>query len=164
MTTTPLAMVACEHPFNSAALVIQWHIVGMYAPSFFTGHLIRRFGVVPILSLGAILILGCIAINLSGVSVFHFWSGLVLLGLGWNFMFVGGTSLLTETYRTEERAKVQAVNEFMIFATVSCTALLSGALFNFLGWEAVNLGVVGPILVSLGAIIWLGRRRLAVAT
>ena len=164
MTTTPLAMVASEHPFNSAAMVIQWHIVGMYAPSFFTGHLIRRFGVVPILSLGAILILGCIAINLSGVSVFHFWSGLVLLGLGWNFMFVGGTSLLTETYRTEERAKVQAVNEFMIFATVSCTALLSGALFNFLGWEAVNLGVVGPILVSLGAIIWLGRRRLAVAT
>ncbi len=164
MTTTPLAMVAYEHPFDSAALVIQWHIVGMYAPSFFTGHLIRRFGVVPILTLGAVLILGCIAFNLSGISVFHFWSGLVLLGLGWNFMFVGGTSLLTETYRLEERAKVQAVNEFMIFATVSCTALLSGALFNLLGWEAVNLGVVGPVVVTLGAVLWLGRRRPAVAT
>lgn len=162
MTTTPLAMVACQHPFDSAALVIQWHIVGMYAPSFFTGHLIRRFGVIPILSLGAFLILGCIAVNLSGTGVFHFWSGLVLLGLGWNFMFVGGTSLLTECYRPEERAKVQAVNEFMVFATVSCTALLSGALFNLLGWEAVNLGVVAPVLIALGAVLWLSRRRLAV--
>ena len=163
MTATPLAVVAHNHPFESAALVIQWHVVGMYAPSFFTGHLIHRFGVMPILALGAALVLGCVAVNLAGTDVIHFWAALVLLGLGWNFMFLGGTSLLTESYRPEERAKAQALNEFLVFGTVTCTALLSGALYNAFGWQAVNLGVVPPLALVLFAVLWLGRRRAALA-
>ncbi|MDH3473463.1 MAG: MFS transporter [Rhodospirillales bacterium] len=162
MTATPLAMVAHSHPFDTAALVIQWHIVGMYAPSFFTGHLIHRFGVVPVLGLGGLLIAACVCTNLVGEGVFNFWAALILLGLGWNFMFVGGSALLTESYRPAEKAKVQAVNEFMVFATVSCTALLSGALFNLLGWRAVNLAVLAPTMVAFGAVLWLSRQRAAV--
>jgi MFS family permease len=162
MAATPLAMVAGQHSFDAAALVIQWHIVGMYAPSFFTGHLIHRFGVVPVLGCGALAIIGCVAVNLSGDGVLQFWSALVLLGIGWNFMFVGGSSLLTQCYRPEERAKAQALNEFMIFATVTCTALLSGALFNAFGWQAVNLVVLVPVAAALGAVLWLSRRRAAV--
>lgn len=163
MTATPLAVVAHSHPFEAAALVIQWHVVGMYAPSFFTGHLIHRFGVVPILALGAFLVLGCVAVNLAGTEVIHFWCALVLLGLGWNFMFLGGTTLLTECYRPEERAKAQALNEFLVFGTVTGTALLSGGLYNAFGWQAVNLGVVAPLVAVLFAVLWLGRRRAALA-
>ncbi len=162
MAATPLAMVASHHSFDAAALVIQLHIVGMYAPSFFTGHLIHRFGVIPVLGCGALAIIGCIAVNLSGDEVLQFWSALILLGIGWNFMFVGGSSLLTQCYRPEERAKAQALNEFMIFATVTCTALLSGALFNAFGWEAVNLVVLAPVAASLVAVLWLSRRRAVV--
>ncbi len=164
MTTTPLAMIACQHSFDTAAFVIQWHIVGMYAPSFFTGHLIKRFGAVPILGLGTLLMLGCVASNLWGVDVAQFWIALVLLGLGWNFMFVGGTTLLTECYRPEEKAKVQALNEFLVFGTVACTALLSGALFNAFDWEIVNLTVVLPVLLCFCSVLWLGRRRTSLAT
>ena len=163
MTATPLAVVAHNHSFEAAAFVIQWHVVGMYAPSFFTGHLIHRLGIVPILALGAVLMLGCVAVNLSGTEVFHFWIALVLLGLGWNFLFVGGTTLLTDCYRPEERAKAQALNEFLVFGTVTCTALLSGALYNALGWQAVNLGVIAPLVLVLCAVLWLGRRRLVPA-
>jgi MFS family permease len=163
MTATPLAVVAHNHTFDAAALVIQWHVVGMYAPSFFTGHLIHRFGIVPILALGAVLVLGCVAVNLAGTEVVHFWFALVLLGLGWNFLFVGGTTLLTECYRPEERAKAQALNEFLVFGTVTCTALLSGALYHALGWQAVNLGVIAPLVLVLCAVLWLGRRRLVPA-
>lgn len=164
MTVTPLAMIACQHSFDTAAFVIQWHIVGMFGPSFFTGHLIKRFGAVPILGLGAILILGCVAGNLYGVDVAQFWIALVLLGLGWNFMFIGGTTLLTECYRPEERAKVQALNEFMVFGTVACTALLSGALFNAFSWEVVNLAVALPVLLCFGSVLWLGWRKTLMAT
>jgi MFS family permease len=163
MTATPLAVVAHNHTFDAAALVIQWHVVGMYAPSFFTGHLIHRFGIVPILALGAVLVLGCVAVKLAGTEVVHFWFALVLLGLGWNFLFVGGTTLLTECYRPEERAKAQALNEFLVFGTVTCTALLSGALYHALGWQAVNLGVIAPLVLVLCAVLWLGRRRLVPA-
>jgi MFS family permease len=163
MTATPLAVVAHDHSFEAAAFVIQWHVVGMYAPSFFTGHLIHRFGVVTILALGALLMLVCLVVNLSGTEEFHFWTALLLLGLGWNFLFVGGTTLLTDCYRPEERAKAQALNEFLVFGTVTCTALLSGALYNALGWQAVNLGVIAPLVVVLCAVLWLGRRRLVAA-
>lgn len=162
MVATPLAMVAHSHPFETAAFVIQWHVVGMYGPSFFTGHLIHRFGVVSILFLGAILVLCCVAINMTGVESFQFWTALVLLGLGWNFMFVGGTTLLTEAYRPEEKAKVQAFNDFLVFGTTTVTAFSSGALYSTLGWQAVNLGVVMPLILVLFATIWLGRRRAAV--
>lgn len=163
MVATPLAMRAMAHPFESAALVIQWHVVGMYAPSFFTGHLIHRFGVVLVLGAGAALVLGCVAVNLSGHDVVQFWSALVLLGLGWNFMFVGGTTLLTSAHRPEEKAKVQALNDFLVFGTTACTALTSGALYSALGWQVVNLSVLPAVLLALLAVIWLGRRRPALA-
>ena len=159
MTVTPLAVVAASHSFSTATLVIQLHIVGMYAPSFFTGHLIHRFGVLPILGLGAIFMLGAVVVSLSGLGVTQFWIALVFLGLGWNFLYVGGSALLTETYRPEERAKAQGFNEFLIFGTVTVTALSSGALFHVFGWAAVNLGIVAPLLVVLAALLWLARRR-----
>jgi len=161
MVSTPLAMVACAHPFETAAFVIQWHVVGMYAPSFVTGHIIHRFGAPRVIAAGGAMILACVAINLTGVEVLQFWAALVLLGIGWNFMFVGGTSLLTETYRVEEQARVQAFNEFMVFGTTAVTALASGAIFSALGWQWVNLGTVIPVVIATAAALALHRRRRA---
>ena len=163
MSVTPLAAVAAEHPFAIAAFVIQWHIVGMYGPSFFTGQLIRRFGVLPILAVGAIFMLGAAATNLAGLAVVNFWGGLVLLGVGWNFLYVGGSTLLTEAYRPEEMAKVQGLNEFLIFGTVTLTALGAGALYHAFGWSAVNIAIVGPNLLVLAVLAWLARRTAAAA-
>lgn len=164
MVSTPLAMVACAHPFETAAFVIQWHIVGMYAPSFFTGHIIQRVGALPVIATGGLLILGCVAINMTGVEVLQFWAALVLLGIGWNFMFVGGTTLLTETYRPEEQSRVQAFNEFMVFGTTAVTSLASGAVFTGQGWEWVNLGTVVPVTLATAAALWLYRARRSPAT
>ncbi len=159
MTSTPLAMAANHHPFNDSAFVIQWHILGMFVPSFFTGHLIRHFGVLNIIGTGAVLIFGCIGLNLSGVDVWNFWSALLFLGIGWNFMFIGGTTLLTDTYRSEEKAKVQALNDFLVFGTVAATALSSGIMLQTVGWRVVNLGVLPAIGVVLAAVLWLAFRR-----
>ena len=159
MTATPLAMMACNHPFESAALVIQWHAVGMFAPAFFTGHLIQRFGCERIIAIGGLLILGCVGVNLSGVAVWQFWLALFLLGIGWSFMFIGGTTLLTEVYRTEERAKIQGLNDLLVFGSVAVTAWSSGQIFDALGWQAVNLSLLLPVVLALGLALWLGRRR-----
>ena len=159
MTATPLAMHAHAHSFPDTAFVIQWHILGMYAPSFFTGDLIRRFGIVPILIAGAILNLVAVAINLGGTSVVHFWVAMFAIGIGWNFLFVGGTTLLTETYRSEERAKTQGFNDFLVFATTTVSSFSSGALQYALGWEAVNLGAVLPMIAVLAAALWLATER-----
>ena len=164
MVSTPLAMIACAHPFETAAFVIQWHVVGMYAPSFVTGHIIERIGVLRVITIGAFLIFGCVVVNLTGVEFLQFWSGLVLLGVGWNFMYVGATSLLTETYRPEEQARVQAFNEFMVFGTTAVTALASGAIFSTFGWQAVNLGVVVPVVFAAAAVFWLARQRARAAS
>ena len=155
MTATPLAVTSHDHTFADVAFVIQWHVLGMFAPSFVTGHLIHRFGTLNIILVGAILIMTCIGINLWGIRLSNFWVALLALGVGWNFMFVGGTTLLTTTYETEERAKVQGVNDFCIFATVAGAAFLSGILHNQLGWQAVNLGVVIPIITAFSAAFWL---------
>jgi predicted MFS family arabinose efflux permease len=163
MVPTPLAMLGCDHPFETAAFVIQLHVLAMYAPSFFTGHLIQRFGHLPVLGAGAVLMLACVAVNLSGEAVGHFSAGLILLGLGWNFLFVGGTALVTTTYRPEEKAKVQALNDTLVWGTVAATAFSSGAVYNGLGWGAVNLAVVVPLVAVLGAIAWLAARRPAAA-
>lgn len=163
MTATPLAMDTYDHPFESTALVIQWHVVGMFAPSFFTGHLIRYFGVLTVMATGALLLLGCVMVNLSGVALEHFWSALVLLGVGWNFLFVGGTTLLTDTYTPPEKAKTQALNDFLVFGTVTCTAFASGALHSLYGWRALNLGVLPAIGVALLAVGLLALRRRQVA-
>ncbi|MCK4742300.1 MAG: MFS transporter [Sulfuriflexus sp.] len=156
MTATPLAMHAHDHSFSDTSFVISWHVLGMYAPSFFTGHLINRYGVLKIMFVGGLLGLGCVAANLLGNSITHYWIGLTLLGVGWNFLFIGGTTLLTETYRPEERSKTQAVNDFTIFTTVAIASLTAGALQYKFGWQVVNLGVIPLLIVILLSILWLG--------
>jgi len=161
MTATPLAMMATHYPFSDAAFVIQWHIVGMFAPSFVTGLLIQRFGLMPVMLVGVALNLICVAIALAGVDVMHFWAALVLLGVGWNFLFVGATTLLTESHTPAERAKVQGVNDAAIFATMVVSSLSAGALFTLQGWQTMNVWAL-PFLVLAGAgILWFAllRRR-----
>lgn len=159
MTATPLAMVACGFEFRDAAFVIQWHAVGMFLPSFFTGSLIQRFGVVRIMLTGALAYLACIAINLSGIELLQFFSALVLLGIGWNFLFIGGTTLLTQAYRPEERAKVQGLGDFLVFSSSTVAAFSSGALNHALGWQTLNLGVLPLVAIVAGALLWYRVRR-----
>jgi len=159
MTATPLAMMDTHHPFSDAAFVIQWHLVAMFAPSFATGALIQRFGLAPVMLAGVGFNIACIAIALSGVDVMHFWLALVLLGIGWNFMFVGATTLLTESHTPAERAKVQGVNDAAIFITMVISSLSSGALFTYQGWQTMNVWAV-PFLALAGAgIVWLAASR-----
>jgi len=155
MTATPTAMIGCGFHFADAAFVIQWHILGMYGPSFVTGSLIGRFGLPTILITGAALLLACCGINLAGIAKSNFWAANVLLGVGWNFLFVGGTTLLTRTYRPEERAKVQALNDFMIFGTATLSAFSSGALLAGFGWTVVQLTVMPFVAVAAVAIGWM---------
>lgn len=161
MTATPIAMDLCRHPFADAAFVLEWHVIGMFAPSFFTGTLIKRYGILNVLAAGAALMFACIAIALSGTSVMHFWWALLLLGVGWNFLYIGGTTLLTETYRPEERAKVQGGNDFMVFAVQGITSLSSGALITGAGWQTLNVWALPAVSVAAVAILagWLARHR-----
>jgi len=159
MTATPLAMDVSAHPFSETAFVIQWHIVGMFAPSFVTGNLINRLGVMTVLLAGVALNIVCVAIALAGVDVMHFWLALVLLGIGWNFMFVGATALLTESHTPAERAKVQGVNESAIFITMMVSSLASGALFTIQGWHAMNLWAVPVLLLAGAGVLWLAWMR-----
>ena len=155
MTATPLAMtVGSGHHFSDAAFVIQWHVVGMFAPSFFTGSLINRFGALPIIICGILLNFLCIGINFAGTYVFNYWAALMLLGMGWNFMFVAGTTMITETYRPAEKAIVQGVNDFFVFGAAAISSLLAGIVHNTWGWEAVNLSSI-PLLGIVGiALLW----------
>lgn len=139
MTATPLAMQMCGQPLDASATVIQWHVLGMFLPSFFTGKLIRRFGVFSIVCSGIAFLLGGVAVALSGIEFPHFLGGLILLGVGWNFMFIGGTTLLTDAYRSAERAKTQAAHDFLMFGAVSLASFSAGSLLNAWGWRGVNL-------------------------
>ena len=149
MTATPLAMLGCGLPGQSVTPVIQWHVVGMFAPSFFTGNLIKRYGAPRIMQIGFALLLGHVAVALSGLEVLHFASALVLLGVGWNFAFVGGTALLTQTYRPAEQLKVQAINEFLVFGLVAASTLSAGWLYDRYGWATLNLAVVPFLVLAL---------------
>src|SRR3990167_3810899 len=149
MTATPLAMLGCGLPGASVPPVIQWHVVGMFAPSFFTGNLIKRFGAPRIMQAGFVLLLGHVVIALSGLEFLHFASALVLLGVGWNFAFVGGTALLTQTYRPAEQLKVQAINEFLVFGLVAVSTLSAGWLYDRYGWATLNLAVVPFLVLAL---------------
>lgn len=155
MTATPLAMHQHAHSFGDTSIVIQWHIVGMFAPSFFTGNLIRRFGLRRIMILGSIFELITVFLNLAGNSFMHFLLALVFLGMGWNFLFIGATTLLTETYRPEERARTQAANDFTVFTTVAISSLSAGALQHRYGWQTVNWGVVPMLVLILASLLWL---------
>jgi len=155
MTATPLAMTkGSNYPFREAAFVIQWHALGMFAPSFITGSLIKRFGSVPIIFTGILFNFICIAINISGTEVINYWSALVLLGVGWNFMFVAGTTMVTETYQPAEKAIVQGVNDFLVFGTAAICSLLSGVLQTSYGWEIVNLSALPLLLIVLFSLFW----------
>ena len=155
MTSTPLAMRAHDHHFNDAAVVLQWHMIGMYGPSFFTGSLINRFGVLNIILVGIALLVVCIVAALVGTEFINFWAALFLLGVGWNFMYVGGSALLTECHTPAERAKTQAANDFMVFATMAVSSASSGLLLNKSGWHAVNYGSLPFLAIALGATLWL---------
>ncbi len=154
MVSTPLAMRACGHPYGDAAFVVSWHVVGMFAPSFFTGGLIRRFGVLPVMLTGAALNLASIGIALSGLEVAHFWWAMVVLGMGWNFLYIGGTTLLTETYRPEERAKAQGANDQAIFIMMMISSFTSGMTVTTAGWERVNLLAAPMVGAVVLALVW----------
>jgi MFS family permease len=159
MTATPIAMAVCGHPYGAAATVISAHIIGMFAPSFFTGDLIRRFGVLSVMLWGVVLSLACIGIALAGIEVAHFWWALVLLGVGWNFLFIGGTTLLTETYRPAEKAKVQGANDLFIFLVMASSSFASGVILERNGWQILNYAAI-PFVAAVGfALLWLMLRR-----
>jgi MFS family permease len=159
MTATPLAMGVCGHPYSAAATVISWHVIGMFAPSFFTGDLIRRFGVLNVMMTGVLLNFLCVAVALTGVDVANFWAALVLLGVGWNFLFIGATSLITETYRPEERAKAQGANDLIIFLIMATSSFASGIVLEARGWDMLNYLAL-PFVAAVGlAVAWMMLRR-----
>jgi len=159
MVATPLAMGFCGHPYSAAASVISAHVVGMFAPSFFTGSLIKRFGVLPVMGSGVAILFACIGVGLSGQLVPHFWWALVLLGLGWNFTYIGGSTLLTETYRPSEKAKAQGANEMTIFTVQALSAFTSGVLVNAHGWNTLNYVALPLVTVAGIALAWLAFSR-----
>ena len=164
MTATPLAMQVCGFDFGDTAFVLQWHIVGMFAPGLFTGSLIKRFGILPIMLTGTLLLMVCAAIAMDGISLPHFWWSLTLLGVGWNFMFVGATSLLTQTYLPAEKAKVQGINEVLIFLTMISSSFSAGAMFSSTGWNLINLyalPVLGVLALLIMTLVWQRRATMA---
>ncbi len=159
MTATPLAMGFCGHPFSAAAFIIEWHVVGMYAPGFFTGSLIKRFGALKVIVAGSMLMATCVVVAVSGIAIWQFWVALVLLGIGWNFMYTGGTTLLTETYAPAEKAKTQGLNDAIVFTVMVISSFSSGALVSVAGWERMNLGALPFLAIVAGATLWLTSMR-----
>lgn len=156
MTATPLAMREHGFEMSQVAFIMQWHVLGMFAPSFVTGSLIARFGVQRILLTGAVLLVGTVVVANLGASLVHFWAALVLLGFGWNFLFVGGSTLLSTIHTEAERGKVQGINDLIVFSLVAVGSLMAGQLLHRLGWEALNLAMLPGILLVVLAVLWLG--------
>ena len=159
MTSAPLAMVGCGHSVTDAALGIQWHVLAMYAPSFITGSLIARFGVARITGIGLGLIALAAAVGVAGITVAHFWTGLILLGLGWNLSFIGATTMVTQCHRPEERNKVQSFNDFLIFGSMAVSSFASGQMLAYLSWPAINEVVFPTVLIAGGLLVWLAMRK-----
>ena len=155
MAATPLAMQVCGFEFSDAAMVLQWHVIGMFAPGFFTGHLIQRFGVLPIMGVGVVLNLACVLVALSGQDLHQFTIALALLGVGWNFLFTGSTTLAMQAYRPEEKDRAQAGINFFVFATMALTSFASGALVTTQGWTLLNYGSLVPITLTGLGLVWL---------
>ena len=164
MAATPLAMQVCGFDFDASALVLEWHVIGMFAPGFVTGHLIKRFGVLPIMGTGVLLNLACVAVALMGVELHHFGIALFLLGVGWNFLFTGSTTLAMTAYRPEEKDRAQAAINFCVYATVALSAFSSGVLVTTQGWTLLNAGSLVPIVVTGLALAWLGLQRQRVSS
>jgi MFS family permease len=163
MTSAPLAMIGCGHSVTDATLGIQWHVLAMYAPSFVTGGLIVRFGVERITGIGLGLIALTAVVGIAGISVAHFWSALVLLGVGWNLAFIGATTMVTQCHRPHERNKVQAFNDFLIFGSMAVASFSSGQMLEYLGWQAINEVIFPTILVAGAMLVWLALRKRAAA-
>ena len=157
MAATPLAMQVCGFAFDDAALVLEWHVIGMFAPGFFTGHLIKRYGVLPIMGTGVLLNLACVAVALMGVELHHFGIALFMLGVGWNFLFTGSTALAMTAYRPEEKDRAQAALNFCVFATLAVSSLFSGVLVTTQGWTLLNYCSLAFIAIAGAA----GRGRAA---
>ena len=155
MAATPLAMQICNLPFEDAALVLQWHVIGMFAPGFFTGNLIRRFGPLPIMAAGVVLNAACIVVALSGVALHDFLLALFLLGVGWNFLFTASTSLALASYRPEEKDRAQGAINFCVFAVMAVTSFASGALVTTQGWQWLNIGSILPLTLTAAALGWM---------
>ena len=158
MAATPIAMQQCGLPFSDAALVLEWHVIGMFAPGFFTGSLIRRFGALPIMGIGVALNLACIVIALSGVDLQQFLIALFLLGVGWNFLFTGSTTLSLSAYSAEEKDRAQGALNFFVFATLALSSFASGVLVTTQGWTLLNYGSLLPVALTGAALIWLAVR------
>jgi MFS family permease len=163
MAATPIAMQICSLPFDDVALVLEWHVIGMFAPGFFTGHLIRRFGALPVMGVGLLLNLACIAVALSGVELHQFLVALFLLGVGWNFLFTGSTTLSLSAYTAEEKDRAQGALNFCVFATLALSSFASGVLVTTQGWQLLNLGSLLPVLLTGAALLWLARKQRAAA-
>jgi MFS family permease len=159
MTSATLAMVMCNHSVTDAALGLQWHVLGMFVPSFITGNLIVRFGVERVIATGFALLIASAVMGVSGTSLWHFWIGLVLLGVGWNFGFIGATALVTECHRPNERNRVQAFNDFLVFGSMAIGSFASGKLLHAAGWSAVNEVVFPTVLLAAGLLAWGAWRR-----
>ena len=159
MAATPLAMQVCSFPFEDTAWVLQWHVIGMFAPGFFTGHLIKKFGALPIMGLGVLLNLACIGIALSGEDLHQFLLALFMLGVGWNFLFTGSTTLSMKAYTAEEKNKAQAAINFCVFATMAVTSFASGALVTTQGWAWLNWGSLVPVLITGAGLVWLANKQ-----
>lgn len=158
MAATPLAMQQCGLPFDDAAFVLEWHVIGMFAPGFFTGGLIRRFGPLPVMGAGVALNLLCVAIALSGTGLHHFTVALLALGVGWNFLFTGSTTLSLSAYRPEERDRAQGFMNFLLFAVMALSSFASGVLVATQGWTWLNLGSLVPLALTGAGLAWLGMR------
>ena len=161
MTAAPLAMVGCGHSVTEAALGIQWHVLGMYAPSFVTGAVIARFGISRVTGLGLALIALCAIAAITGLSVAHFWTALVCLGVGWNLSFIGATTMVTQCHRPQERTKVQAFNDFLIFGSMAVSSFSSGQLLAYFGWATLNAVIFPVVIVVGGLLLWLSLRERA---
>ena len=159
MAATPLAMKMCSHPYGAAMLVIEWHIIAMFAPAFGTGWLITRIGTLPVMFCGVLLKLGAIVIAISSTTVTAFWSSMVLVGVGWCFLFVGGTTLLTEACTPPEKAKTQGINDMLIYVTMASTSLTSGAILYGHGWNTLNVTALPLLCITAIAILWLASIR-----
>ena len=159
MAATPLAMQQCNLPFSDVALVLEWHVIGMFAPGFFTGHLIKRFGTLPIMGVGVLLNALCIGVALSGVELHQFLVALFLLGVGWNFLFTGSTTLSLTTYTPEEKDRAQGALNFFVFITLAMSSLASGVLVTTRGWALLNWGSLVPVVLTGGALVWLWLRQ-----
>ncbi len=159
MAATPLAMQVCGFTFEDTAWVLQWHVIGMFAPGFVTGHLIKRFGVLPIMGVGVLLNIACIAVALSGVDLHQFLFALLMLGVGWNFLFTGSTTLSMRAYKPQEKNRAQAAINFCVFATMAVTSFASGALVTTQGWTWLNWGSLAPVLMTGAGLLWLARKK-----